>query len=188
MTMTLLSFAWDWSNFDTNVVTALVAVVLGIPTGLLVNRWVEARTKRSEKEAKRVHQVAILNSLKDEIDHNRELLDRLETEYQDSAFYGLDTDLWRAASQEVVAGTSSHALIRGLSRLYHRYGYVQTLLDMNRENWIRHDTTQEAINEEEAIRNILVECFLESLARVRTHAREVLPLLNEEIERLEKRP
>jgi hypothetical protein len=188
--MIAVSWAWDWATFNTGWVTALVAVTLGIPAGLWLNRQLESRMKRAEGARVREHQLAVLRAIEDEIEHNQSLIDELEGELKQNVVptYALRTDLWHAVSRDVVAAVSSEELIKGLSRLYFQYEHLRRKLDAQFEIGMRPAVTMswEAPGKriEELIRDGIVGSALAQIPSVRDLAARVLSLLERELRTL----
>ena len=187
--MIAVSCAWDWAAFNAEWVAALVAVTLGIPAGLLINRQLESRMKRAERDRLREHQLAVLRVIKDEIEQNQSLIDELEGELNQNQdvvpTYGLRTDLWHAVSRDVVAAISSEELIRDLSRLYFQYEHLQRKLNAQFEIGMRPAVTMSmaSLGErvEHLIRGDIVGTVLAQIPNVRGLASHVLSLLEREI-------
>jgi hypothetical protein len=187
-----VSWAWDWAAFNAEWVAALVAVALGIPAGLFINRQLESRMKRAERDRLREHQLAVLRAIKDEIDENQSLMDELEGELkqnQDAVpTYGLRTDLWHAVSRDVVGAISSEELIGDLSRLYFQYEHLQRKLNAQFEIGMRPAVTMAMAplgkRVEHLIRDDIVGTVLAQIPNVRGLASHVLSLLEREISSL----
>ena len=188
--MIAVSWAWDWATFNTSWVTALVAVTLGIPAGLWLNRQLESRMKQSERERVREHQLAVLRAIKDEVEQNQSLIDELEGELKQDVVptYGLRTDLWHAVSRDVVGAVSSEELIQGLSRLYFQYEHLRRKLDAQFEIGMRPAVTMGFAaggkRVEHLIRDGIVGTVLAQIPGVRDLAAGVLSLLERELETL----
>ena len=178
---------WDWTSFYPNLTAGLLAVVLGIPAGLWLNRLAELRQKRAEAEKTRLHQLAVLRAIKDEIEQNQSLIDELEGELKPDVVltYTLRTDLWHAVSRDVVGAVSSEELIQDLSQLYFQYEHLRRKLDAQFEIGMRPAVTMSLApagkRVEHQIRDDIVGTILAQMPSVRDLAARVLSLLDREL-------
>ncbi len=132
---------WPWNEpeFWTTVVggaiVAIVTLVLGIPVALFLNRLFIRRGE--EMEVQRRHATELekarvaLSQLKDEIEHNSDLVDQLLTELPEQVvFYNLQTSNWAVTNPATLEVRTEQPLISAMPRLYYEFEHINRKLDI----------------------------------------------------------
>jgi hypothetical protein len=107
-----------------NFLATLFGVLIGIPIALWVDR--KAREHAQREKAK-----AILSAIKEEINHNVELLKQIQNELKPDVLitYNLDMNTWKATSLQEFEGIISHELLRKIFRIYYEFEHMSRKID-----------------------------------------------------------
>lgn len=115
----------DWLDALLEFVAALLGVLIGIPVAL----WLDRKSRESGQREKAI---AVLSSIKEEINHNLGLLKQIQKELRPNSliYYNMDMNTWRASSLEEFEGIISHGLLRRIFRLYYEYELMSRKIDV----------------------------------------------------------
>jgi hypothetical protein len=107
-----------------NFLATLFGVVIGIPVAL----WIDRKTR---EYAQREKAGAVLSALKEEINHNVDLLKLIQKELKPDTMitYNLDMNTWRTTSLQGFEGIISHELLRKILRIYYEFEHMSRKID-----------------------------------------------------------
>ena len=132
---TVILKTWDWAGFNTELaagaIVTFIAIVVGVPIGLAINRQFEQRQRAHERRNLGVRHLAVLSALEDELEHNIALMADMEVGLRDrqAPYFGTATDIWDAIKDEVLSAIESREAIAFLPRLYVQFATLQRKVD-----------------------------------------------------------
>lgn len=103
----------------------IVATFFGVAGAFYLDRRIRASNQKEKARA-------ILSSLKEEINHNIDLLRQIQVALKPTTviFYNLDKNVWSAISLSEFVGVISKGIMDRIFRLYYEYEHFNRKIDM----------------------------------------------------------
>lgn len=113
------------------IASNFLATLSGALIGILGALWVDRRTTKGHQKEKAI---AILSSLKEEINHNLGLLKQMQSEFKLIGnslmiYYNMDMNTWRKTSLQEFEGTISPDLLHKIFAIYYEYEHLSRKID-----------------------------------------------------------
>jgi len=161
-----------------NSLATLLGVVIGIPVAL----WIDRKTRKS---AQREKAEAVLSALKEEINHNVDLLKQIQEELKPDIMitYNLDMNTWRATSLQEFEGIISHELLRKIFRIYYEFEHMSRKIDTQ---FNMHYSVVRATNVYLQEREKVVDSILSHASILEKEGKELVKEIEAELKKLSK--
>jgi len=166
-------------DFVTNLLSTLIGVLIGIPVALWIDRLTSASHQR--EDAKR-----ILTALRDELQHNQNLLKQMQGELKtDVIFYNLDLSAWQATTSKGLESIRNYELVRQISDLYYEFQHMSRKIDVQFQ---MHYSSLLSYSNFEKIRASLVGPIIAHASQLEGTTSKVIAEIRKELEILGKDP
>ena len=157
----------------------LLGVGLGIPSALLIDRRLKLREKREGA-------VNVLSGLREEINHNIDLLGQIQRELNPNTmiYFNMDLNIWRATSLRDFEGTVSHKLLRHIYQIYYEYEHLSRKIDTQ---FSMHYSVVRTTDIYAGERTTIVAAIINHAAPLEKESGELIGEIDIEIKRLTKK-
>jgi len=161
-----------------NFLATLFGVLIGIPVALWIDRKIRESVQREKAEA-------VLSALKEEINHNVNLLKQIREELKPDTMitYNLDMNTWRVASLQEFEGIISHELLRKIFRIYYEFEHMSRKIDTQ---FNMHYSVVRATNIYLQERKKIVDSILSRASTLEKESEELVKEIEAELRKLSK--
>jgi hypothetical protein len=161
-----------------NFLATLFGVLIGIPAALWIDRKTRESTQREKAEA-------VLSALKEEINHNVDLLKQIQEELKPDTMItcNLDMNTWRVTSLQEFEGIISHELLRKIFRIYYEFEHMSRKIDAQ---FNMHYSVVRATNVYLQEREKIVDSILSHASILEKEGKELVKEVEAELKKLSK--
>lgn len=157
-------------------VATLFGVLIGIPTAFWLDRRITASHERERAKA-------VLTALREEVNHNLELLRQMQGEFKAGSvmiYYNMDMNTWRATSLEDFEGIIKHEILRCIFTIYYEYEHLSRKIDVQ---FNMHYSVVRAMDYSKE-REQIVGAILIHASRLEKGSEQLIKEMESELERL----